>query len=142
MSWGRGITISFIAFALFIGALVTVCVRQEINLVSSDYYDKELRYQEEIDRLTNAAALPERPSMSVLNDQLMLQFGALSKFEDGELLLTRPSDARYDFVFSVDAGGDSVRMFDVSKLPAGHYNTSLRWKMNGKEFLIQEPILL
>ena len=36
MSWGKGLFISFAAFALFIASLVTVCVKQEIGLVSAD----------------------------------------------------------------------------------------------------------
>jgi hypothetical protein len=142
MSWGKGITLSFITFAVFIGFLVAVCVRQEVNLVSADYYDRELRYQEEIDRMTNAAALSEKPVILVRNKKLEVHFDSFPAFENGELVITRPSDARFDAKFSVNTGQDSIRMFDVSKLPAGHYNTSLRWKMKGKEFLHKESVNL
>jgi hypothetical protein len=142
MSWGKGIAISFIAFTMFIGLLVAVCVRQDINLVSKNYYDDELKYQDEIDRLNNAAALAEKPSMQVHEHQLELTFNALPEFEDAQLVFTRPSDARYDATFAVSPGPDSRRVFDVSSLPPGRYVTSLRWKMNGKEFLVQESVTL
>jgi hypothetical protein len=38
MNWGKWIIVSFVLFAGFIGTLVTVCVRQDISLVSKDYY--------------------------------------------------------------------------------------------------------
>lgn len=142
MSWGKGITIAFIAFAAFIASLVTVCVRQDISLVSKNYYDDELKYQDQIDRLNNAAALSERPLIKVQGGLLEVRFGVFPKIESGELVLTRPSDARYDAKFTVSAGSDSVRVYDVSGFPAGKYNTSLRWKMDGKEFLIQESVSL
>lgn len=142
MSWGKGVTISFIAFAVFIGALVTVCVREDISLVSKNYYDEELRYQEQIDRLNNAAALIKRPLILIRDGHLEVQYGAFAALEEGELILTRPSDARYDAKFAVRTGSDSVRVFNLSMYPAGRYNTSLRWKMKGKEFLVQESINL
>jgi hypothetical protein len=142
MSWGKGITIAFITFALFIGSLVTVCVRQDISLVSKNYYDEELKYQDQIDRLENAAALAEKPFILVRNGQLEVQFSEFAKLEEGELILTRPSDARYDAKFTVSLGSDSIRIYDLSMYPTGRYNTSLRWQMNGKEFLIQESISL
>ena len=142
MSWGRGITIAFVSFALFIGALVTVCVRQDISLVSKNYYNEELKYQEQIDKLNNAAALAERPLLLVRDGRLEVRFSSFAEFEDGELVLMRPSDVRYDAKFTVNAGSDSVRVFDLSGFPTGRYNTSLRWKMNGKEFLSKESINL
>ena len=142
MSWGKGITIAFITFAVFIGALVTVCVRQDISLVSKNYYDEELKYQDQIDQMNNAAALAERPSMLIRDGYLEVWFGEFAKFEEGELILTRPSDARYDAKFTVSLGSDSVRMFDLSRYPAGRYNTILKWQANGKEFLSKESINL
>ena len=142
MSWGKGITVAFITFAVFIASLVTICVRQDIGLVSKNYYADELKYQDQIDRLSNASALPEKPSILIRDRQLEIRFSVLPKFEDGVLSLTRPSDARYDATFSVSAGADSVRRFDLSRFPAGRYNTSLRWTMNGREFLVLESIIL
>jgi hypothetical protein len=142
MSWGKGIVIAFIAFGLFIGALVTVCVRQDISLVSKNYYAEELMYQEQIDRLNNAAALTERPSMVIRAGKLEVWFEGFERLEEGELVLTRPSDPRYDAKFTVNAGSDAVRVFDLSTYPNGLYNTALRWKMDGKEFLFQESISL
>jgi len=142
MNWGKGIAIAFISFALFIGVLVTVCVRQDISLVSENYYAEELKYQEQIDRLNNTAALSERPLILVRGGLLEVRFNAFAEFEDGELVVTRPSDARYDATFEVRTGKDSVRVFDLSSYPLGRYNTALRWKMNGKEFLLQESITL
>ena len=142
MSWGKGITIAFVAFAIFIASLVTVCVRQDISLVSKTYYEDELNYQEQIDRMNNAASLTERPSILSRDGRLEVRFHAFGKIEAGELVVTRPSDTRYDTKFGVGAGSDSIRVFDLAGYPAGLYNTSLKWKMDGKEFLVKEPIIL
>ena len=48
MNWGKSIVLSFILFAAFIGTLVTVCIRQDISLVSKDYYEEELQYDKSV----------------------------------------------------------------------------------------------
>jgi hypothetical protein len=133
MSWGKGIVLAFIGFAAFIGVLVTVCVKQDVNLVSKDYYKEELNYQQQIDAMKNAAQLTTKPFIVV--DQKHIGVSGLQR---GELRLVRPSDSRFDASFVVD----SVKTFDLSKYPSGRYNASLRWELNGKSFLIQEPINL
>jgi hypothetical protein len=42
MSWGKWIVVSFLLFAGFIATLVTICMKEDVGLVSSSYYDEEL----------------------------------------------------------------------------------------------------
>ena len=133
MNWGKSIVLAFIAFAIFIGVLVTVCIKQDINLVSKDYYNEELNYQQQIDELRNAVMLRNKPAITV--SQKHVQVSGISS---GELKLLRPSDPRFDATFTLD----SLRSFDLTKFPSGRYNASLRWESNGKSYLIQEPINL
>lgn len=133
MNWGKGIVIAFTGFAVFIGVLVTVCVKQQINLVSKNYYEEELNYQQRIDELTNAANLAIKPVILIHHKHV--EVSGLSK---GELKLLRPSDSRFDASFVVD----STNVFDMSQFPSGRYNASLRWESEGKTYLIQEPINL
>ena len=53
MNWGKSIVLAFVLFAVFIGVLVAVCVREDISLVSRNYYNEELDYQTK-----NASGLP------------------------------------------------------------------------------------
>jgi hypothetical protein len=133
MNWGKSIVLAFVGFALFIGVLVTVCVRQQVSLVSEDYYNEELNYQQQIDELTNAARLEDKPVISVSRKQI--QVAGLHR---GELKLLRPSDSQFDALFMID----SIKTFDLSTYPSGRYNASLRWHEDGKTFLMKESIIL
>ena len=133
MNWGKSIILAFIGFAIFIGVLVTVCVKQEVTLVSKDYYNEELNYQQQIDELKNAALLESKPAIAINAKHVRV-----SGISRGELKLFRPSDARFDATFVID----SLNSFDLSKFPAGRYNASLRWESGGKNYLIKEPINL
>jgi hypothetical protein len=69
MNWGKSIILAFVLFAVFIGVLVTVCVRQDISLVSRDYYDEELDYQSKMDGARNAAGLSQKPEINLTEGQ-------------------------------------------------------------------------
>jgi hypothetical protein len=141
MNWGKGIVLVFIGFALFIGVLVAVCMKQEINLVSSDYYQQELDYQQQIDRIENASTLRERPSIRVASDSLSLNYKDLSLVTKGVLKLTRASSSRNDVSFLIDGNeiSDKIR-FPLSGLPHGRYKGTFTWVMNGKEYYIDQPV--
>ncbi len=133
MNWGRSIVLVFIGFAVFIGVLVTVCVRQNISLVSKDYYAEELNYQQQIEEMNNAAALDQRPVLTVHNKQI-----EITGIQQGELKLVRPSDARFDAKFNIT----ETNAFDLSEYPTGKYNITLRWQNAGKNYQVRESITL
>lgn len=141
MNWGKGIVIVFIGFALFIGTLVTVCVKQEMSLVSPDYYQQELEYQDQIDRLENTSALQALPSIIVVNDSLKLVYKDFSTVTSGVLKLTRASSARYDASFTIPAGKNINELsYPLGNLPRGRYKGSFEWVMDGKEYYVDQPI--
>lgn len=142
MNWGKWIVVSFVFFALFIGTLVTVCMRQDMPLVSQDYYKQELAYQQQIDRQKNADELESKPTIVVANNQLQLSFTNFQSVEKGELKLFRPSDSRQDKVFEVKAVSESTQTFDISAQQRGMYKARLNWTMNGKEYFIEETIYI
>jgi hypothetical protein len=52
MKW---IVAAFVFFALFIGTLVFISMRQDIGLVSKNYYQDELKHSEKMARQVNAS---------------------------------------------------------------------------------------
>ena len=141
MSWGKGIVLVFIGFGLFIGVLVTVCMKQEMSLVSIDYYQQELDYQNQIDRIENASALNVLPALAIVNDSLRLTYSDLRSITNGVLKLTRASSARHDVSFTIPAGKNADKIsFPLNNIPRGRYKGSFEWIMNGKEYYLDQPI--
>lgn len=139
MNWGKSIVLAFVLFATFIGVLVTIIFRQDIALVTENYYEKELRYQEQIDRERNTSELPEKPSIQVADGALVVEYTGMTQITSGELELFRPSDAKLDrkYVLSPDA---TVQRIDLSGLPGGMYKARMRWTQNGKEYFLENTI--
>lgn len=141
MNWGKGILLTIIAFVGFILTLVVISVRQDdIHLVTENYYEKEIKYQDQIEREKSAAGLDrevlvfDSKSKSMLLD---LPVGA-----KGSLQLFRPSDARLDQELSLDITEEGKTTVPLDKLKSGYWKVQLTWTENGVEFYKEEKISL
>lgn len=141
MNWGKSIFLAFALFAAFIGALVVVCVRQDIPLVATNYYEQELKYQEQLDRLKNTEALIEKPEIRIIDGAVELRYGQMTAVTHGELELFRPSDARLDKKFTINPS-ETILRFQLNNMPGGMYKARLRWTQGGKEHFLERTIYL
>jgi hypothetical protein len=142
MNWGKWIAVSFVLFAIFIGVLVTVCIRQDINLVATDYYKQELDYQNQIDRNRNAQELVVKPQIKIANNAVQVSFNDFNRVESGELKLFRPSNPAYDVTFELKPTADTLQAFDLQTRQRGMYKAQLKWSMNNKEYYLEETVYL
>lgn len=141
MNFGKWIVVSFFLFALFIGTLVTLCIREDISLVSKDYYKEELDYQQQIKRLNNTAHLKQKPIITFI-DQVGLKvvWEAKNKIEKGRLNLFCPSNAKLDKQFILQTTNEQV--FEMATLKKGMYRVKLFWFMEGEEYYYEEEIFV
>ena len=143
MNWGKSIVLSFILFAAFIGTLVTVCLRQDISLVSKDYYKEELQYDKQLTRLKNVSQLASKPVIKVLeNKTIQITFDRFDDMEKGELRLFRPSDSSKDKKYVIVPTSNATLEFPTTDLIPGMYRAKMQWTMNGKEFFLEEVIFI
>ena len=141
MNFGKWIVVSFILFAVFIGTLVTICVRQDVNLVSKDYYQEELAYQDQIQRLNNTEKLQQKPIMKIVeNSFLKVDFMQTEAIQNGELKLFCPSNPKMDKNFKLNTSDNGSQLIELSGMQTGMYKAKLLWTMDGKEFYFEEII--
>ena len=137
MKWVIG---SFIIFALFIGTLVFVCVRQDISLVSANYYQDELVHQGKMDKQRNMLELSNQPVIQLEDHQVKIYYSQLSKLTKGELRLTRPSDSKLDQRFKLTQNEE--QHFQLSVSEKGLYRVTLQWSMDGKDYYYEKLMVL
>lgn len=142
MNWGKWIIVSFILFAGFIATLVAVCMRQDVSLVSKDYYQDELAYQDQIVRVNNANRLAERPVIKINGSFVEVGFNEFNKIEKGTLKLFRPSDAKMDKVIILTPTDETKQLFPIGELEKGMYRARMLWVMDDKEYFVEEIINL
>ena len=139
MKW---ITLSFILFALFIGTLVVVSMKQEVSLVSKDYYQDELKHSEKMQRMNNASALVAKPELSFEGNKVKLSFDQFSAIENGKLTVQRPSQAALDFQFEVQSGSAPSQYFELQQWEQGLYRVGFAWSANGSEYYVEKLLVL
>jgi len=137
MNWGKWIIVAFVLFAVFIATLVTVCMREDVSLVSGNYYKEELAYSDQITRLNNAAKLAIKPVIRKEGNYVTIVFNRFTEVEEGELLLFRPSDSDMDKRFELTSSSENVQSFAIDNLEKGMYRARMRWVMEGDEFFIE-----
>ena len=141
MDWGKGILLTIIGFVAFIMTLVVISVRQDdIHLVTENYYEKEIKYQEQIEREKSAAAL----------DRVVLEFEESTKTillnlpvgSKGDLQLFRPSDARLDQKLPLEIKSPGKIAIPLENLRSGYWRVQLTWTENGVEYYEEKKINL
>jgi len=141
MNWGKWIFLSFVLFAVFIGTLVSICVRQDISLVSKTYYQDELNYQSELERKQNTESLSQKPEIKFVDDDaVQVRFAGFNQPESGELTLYSPSDIRADRTFSFSATQGPQQTFALGEMKKGLYKAKMTWTASGKSFYFEQTI--
>jgi len=145
MNWGKKIAIVYLSFVGFMGFLVWKCLQQDdIHLVSQDYYQKELAYQDNIDKMNNTNQLSSELKFNYQTDKQLvsLDFPKESIGSTGEINFYRPSDARKDFAVKLDIASVENQSIPVSKLDRGLWVVKVTWNKDGKGYYKEEKMTL
>lgn len=144
MNFGKWITVAFVLFAGLIISLVVVCVRQDVPLVSADYYQQEIAYQSRIDDITNAQVSANKVELQRLagESKIVLSFGEGATAATGEIVMFRPSDARLDKKFDLALDDEGKFQLDTSSLKKGLWKMKISWQQGGKSYFEEKTIVI
>lgn len=143
MNWGTRIVIMYLGFVALIVTMVVVSMRQQVDLVTPDYYAKELKYQSNIDKANNHNQLNSSLKCSVLDGNIVINFPEEHKSESitGEVLVYKPSDAKSDKIISIEAVNGQMSI-PSSVFSKGMYKVKIDWTVNDKSFYFEQVINL
>src|SRR5664279_4484108 len=98
MNWGYKIVVVYVIFVTGMLFLVYKSSTQNIELVTEDYYAKELVYQQKIDAVKRAGLLSAPVNIKFINHELTIYFPKdfASKKIAGDVTLYCPSDEKKD----------------------------------------------
>ncbi|MFN5443880.1 MAG: FixH family protein [Crocinitomicaceae bacterium] len=134
MNWGKGLTIAIIAFMSFILYMViTLMTKGNADLVSEDYYKKEIEYEKEITALKNSENSTEKVTINNKGEFIVFQFPTTKEIDNIEIHLLRPNNDKADLTFS-EKDTKNV-MIEKKKLEKGVYKASIRYDSEGQPFL-------
>jgi hypothetical protein len=145
ISWGTKIAALYASFVVLIIVMVVMSFNQKIDLVSDDYYDKEIAYQQKINEMNNANALSTKVAHSMANDgSLVLTFPEKFKNTEvqGEVYFFRPSDKSKDVKTPIQLNEHLQQKVAANALNRGMYKMQLSWKAANIPYYIEEIIVI
>ncbi len=140
MNWGIGIAIVYILFVLGMLTLVFKSRSQKIDLVTENYYQQELAYQEEIDAKQRVEDSGCMPVIQKKSNQYQIQIpGSKGNPIQGSLLAYCPSNKKADRLISLKPTNDGQWLLDLESLSTSQYILKLHWSKGGEIYAASLP---
>jgi hypothetical protein len=143
MNWGTKILIIYIVFVMGIVFMVFKSSVQNTDLVTTDYYAKELRYQEKIDEAGRTAALSAPLEYSIKDNALTIVFPKdfAGKQIAGEAVLYCPSDEKKDLKKNFSVKDEPLQM-EIPSGSTGLYELHISWQDGGVTYYFEKKIVI
>lgn len=143
--WPIVITCYFAIFFTFIVSFIVFASRQRVDLVRSDYYEAEIKFQQQIDRVERSR--PVEAAVTVHYNEksanITVQLPPNSHHgASGQIELYRPSDARQDKHIKLTPDQTGMQIVDVRDLKNGLWKVRVTWTSSGHEYFIEKPITI
>ena len=139
--------IAFFSVAICAAVSVVIfCTRQKVDLVAADYYDQEVRYQDQLDRINHASSLqaPAKVEYSIATRRIKVSLPAehLNPSLKGWIQLYRPAASRLDQKLALDVDVAGAQIIDAANLNAGLWHVRVSWKQNGTDYYFDQKLVI
>lgn len=146
INWGTAIVIAFIGFISFILFFVirmNTDTAYQHDLVTEDYYKKELAFQEEINAQEKGNALTTNITVTKTVEGLVINFPQDLRFKEitGTISLYRPSNKKLDVDIPITLSTPTL-LIQNSQLLSGRWNVDVNWTYQGTTYLFKKQISL
>lgn len=145
-SWGHGVIVALLAFMLFILGMIVFFPmgKQNAEMVSDNYYEEELLYQQVIDAKNRADKLEQRPQYLQDKTGIKITFPADINSTNAKVgfVLTRTEDRNLDIEKKQQNLDAQNSLFIPGKiLVLGNYTLKLHWVKDNKDYQIDYDVV-
>lgn len=143
-NWGTGILLSIIIFMMILIGIVYVFMNQDVDLVTQDYYGKELKYQKQIDKINNTNEMGKQVGIALLNNFVQLTFpdSVFDKKASGTIYFYRPSGSKKDFSVPMAVSVNNTQVINAATLDKGLWRIKIEWGMDGRDFYSEKSVII
>ena len=144
INWGTGIAIGIIVFVVISISMTVIFMTQDVNLVSDNYYEKSLSYQDEIDKQSRTKSLDEQVKINFNGEVIDISFPTeyLNKNISGEIYFYRPSNPSLDFKMPLELNEEGNQLILAKNFKKGFWRLKLNWIMDGKRYYNERAITI
>jgi len=131
----------YVTFVAGMGFLVFKASTEEFDLVTKDYYDQELKYQQIIDQSANTSNLSTPVTIEKREGELRISFpdAMKDKKKQVDFYLYYAADAKKDFRKSFEVNENEL----AQALPVGMkgmYELKLSWEAEGVKYYFEKKL--
>jgi hypothetical protein len=140
-NWGTGIFIFLLMFLAACAVFIVFALRQDVNLVHKDYYEKGVDYTEQMN--VNARSEPLKKDIHVSQQEKFLQVefenSLAAKIDTGSIHFYRPSNQKLDVFYTMELTGN-ILIIPKDELNSGRYLLKLSWFTDGLRYEYEKPV--
>jgi hypothetical protein len=143
-NWGHGIILVIACSVIGFLSLVFITTRERIDMVTEDYYPKELKYDNQIEKQKNYNALSKKVQVSI---DTAFEISFPDNIADaysitGLVHIYRPSDKTLDVEEEIKLNEQYQMHIPLSKLKNGKYELIIEWQANGQPYLTNQDVFI
>ena len=144
--WPLGIVLALLLFFVGTIGLILFAGSQQSELVSDDYYEQELKYQNRIESLNLASrlAVPGSVDYYAAGHRVTVSIppAHLEENVSGRIQLYRPSTAGLDREYPLEPGANGQQTLDLAGLPRGLWRIRVSWKVGGQDYFLDRKLVI
>jgi len=143
-SWGKGIFITYALFFVIILSVVVYMSSIDVNLVTENYYDQELKHQDQIDKVARTNQLSEKMEISVIQNLINLKFPSLFRpYEiSGFVQFYRPSDSKQDFSVNIELSDSLEQTISTASIQKGYWRIKVDWSVDEQDYFNEKLVMI
>jgi len=112
----------------------------KVDLVQKDYYQKEIDFQEQINRVQNSRTFKKSEIMKYFPESQEVRICFPTPIDKGRVTFFRPSNKDLDFTLKLDK--KPVFSFLTNKLEKGKWKIQAYWTFNKLDYFLEEEIII
>ena len=143
-NWGTGIAITLTVFILAMAFAVYKAVQQDFDLVTTDYYEEELKYQEKIDQKENALSLGETIKLKAAEGGILMLIPEKLKGQEGilDVEMYCVTDDEKDFRIDKPKWSAQDLLIEHEHLNSGRWIAKVTFTDSEKKYYFEPEIFL
>jgi hypothetical protein len=144
--WPLGIVVTLTCFVAGSITLVVMASMQRVELVSPDYYERELKYQGHMDRVERTHHSADQASVAydASGSCITVSLPADQAHRDviGRIELYRPSAAGMDRTVNFQPDADGVQRLSAAGLAPGLWKVRVSWKVGDEDYFLDQKVVI
>lgn len=143
INWGTAIVIAIALFAIFIGYFFVRGMQNPSDLVTDDYYNDEVEYQQHIDSRARAKQLGT-VILKPIDGKLAIVFPGNFKAGSatGEIHFYKPDNAKIDSRYALRVDSTNQQLIDIAAFPRGLWYIKIEATIGDEGYYWEESINL